>query len=166
MKDNRFELLLESIRKQTGLDFLERNRKVEYIEARSVFFYIIRKELDINDEAISFILSEMGYKFDRTTIRHSIVNFDVYYNSSNYCKELYEKNSFVYIKENNLIDNEFIIEDEEKNTFIHKKLDMVSVYEGGGFYKVYVPAFSLYIKRNADLVGLIKLINKLDKENE
>ncbi len=107
MKDN-VEMLFNNIEEQCGFNFLSKKKETSYVEARSVFFYILNKELGFKNNDISNMIKESGYLFDRTTILYSLNNFDIYYNTSDFCKKLYDSNYLFNIGKLDLINKGFI----------------------------------------------------------
>ena len=72
-----------------GFSLLEDCRRTELVEARSMVFYILNKEKRVTTDSIAKSLVKLGFIRDRSSITNSLLNFDAYYNSSEFARELY-----------------------------------------------------------------------------
>ena len=72
-----------------GLSLLQDSKITELVEARSVIYYILNKEKRVITQSISDSLVKLGFIRMRSAITHSILNFESYYNSSEFARKLY-----------------------------------------------------------------------------
>lgn len=91
MKTKEYQNVVKSIRDICGFDFLEKKKRADYVEARSVFYKILSMSGVITQRTSDLILENEGVFFDRVAIRHSLINFDMYYDSSKFVRDLYHQ---------------------------------------------------------------------------
>ena len=70
--------MAKEIKEVTGLNFLEKNRKTEYVEARSFFVHILKNYYKYRNKDIINIFNELGFAMDSATLCHSLKMFEVY----------------------------------------------------------------------------------------
>ena len=70
--------MAKEIKEVTGLNFLERNRKTEYVEARSFFVHILKNYHKYRNKDIINLFNELGFAMDSATLSHSLKMFEVY----------------------------------------------------------------------------------------
>ena len=70
--------MAKEIKEVTGLNFLEKNRKTEYVEARSFFVHILKNYYKYRNKDIINIFNELGFAMDSATLSHSLKMFEVY----------------------------------------------------------------------------------------
>ena len=70
--------MAREIKEVTGLNFLERNRKTEYVEARSFFVHILKNYHKYRNKDIINLFNELGFAMDSATLSHSLKMFEVY----------------------------------------------------------------------------------------
>tara|TARA_R110000772_G_scaffold27891_4_gene70727 strand:+ start:868 stop:1302 length:435 start_codon:yes stop_codon:yes gene_type:complete len=89
MDNKEYKRIVSKIREMCGFDFLDKRKTNNYVEARAVLYKML--EMDrLNTQHISNIILKNDKKFfNRTTIRHSLLNFEVYYTSSEFVRKLY-----------------------------------------------------------------------------
>ena len=74
----RGKILYKQIKEVTGLDILVHTRKVEYVEARALFNFILYNTYGLSLHKIALFYNENGKKYDHSTVLHSLRNFDIY----------------------------------------------------------------------------------------
>jgi len=74
----RAQILYKQIKEVTGLDILKHTRKVEYVEARALFNFILYNTYGWSLHKIATFYNENGKKYDHSTVLHSLRTFDVY----------------------------------------------------------------------------------------
>lgn len=74
----RGKILYKQIKEVTGLDILVHTRKVEYVEARALFNFILYNTYGWSLHKIALFYNESGKKYDHSTVLHSLRNFDIY----------------------------------------------------------------------------------------
>ena len=85
--------MAKEIKEVTGLNFLEKNRKTEYVEARSFFVHILKNYYKYRNKDIINIFNELGFAMDSATLCHSLKMFEVYErNNVRICAPYNEKN--------------------------------------------------------------------------
>lgn len=78
------EELSERVKKITGLNIFENTRKVEYIEARAMFNYILYNTYGYTLVRIARFYKMNGKNYDHATCLHSLKNFSIYERFSKY----------------------------------------------------------------------------------
>jgi len=89
MTNKEYNNIVNSLKDECGFNFLEKTKKLKYVEARAVFYKILDLSGVITQQASDLILENEGLFFDRVAIRHSLINFDMYYSSSKFVRRLY-----------------------------------------------------------------------------
>jgi len=84
-----YDTIVKKIKDKCKFDFLEKSRNRKHVEARSVLYKLMEMRGVITQASSDLILERDGVFFDRVTIRHSLANFDIYYDSSNFVRDLY-----------------------------------------------------------------------------
>jgi hypothetical protein len=74
----RAQILYKQIKEVTSLDILKHTRKVEYVEARALFNFILYNTYGWSLHKIATFYNENGKKYDHSTVLHSLRTFDVY----------------------------------------------------------------------------------------
>ena len=70
--------MAREIKEVTGLNFLEKNRKTEYVEARSFFVHILKNYYKYRNKDIINLFNDLGFAMDSATLCHSLKMFEVY----------------------------------------------------------------------------------------
>ena len=89
MMNKEYDTIVKKIKDKCKFDFLEKSRNRKHVEARSVLYKLMEMRGVITQASSDLILERDGVFFDRVTIRHSLANFDIYYDSSNFVRDLY-----------------------------------------------------------------------------
>tara|TARA_R110002020_G_scaffold38144_3_gene114957 strand:+ start:1907 stop:2368 length:462 start_codon:yes stop_codon:yes gene_type:complete len=76
--------IVNQVNKLAGLDILENTRQREYVEARSLVCFVLRKYLGLGLNRIAKFFKENGKNMHHATALHLIRNYDIY--------KLYNKN--------------------------------------------------------------------------
>lgn len=82
--------LFNFISNYLDVDLLEKTRKTEVVEARSLFNYILNKKYRVKVCNIVRFYKSKNRKIDHVTIIHSINKFKIYKDTSVFIEELYE----------------------------------------------------------------------------
>ena len=82
--------MAKEIKEVTGLNFLERNRKTEYVEARSFFVHILKNYYKYRNKDIINIFNDLGFAMDSATLCHSLKMFEVYERNNVRMQEWFE----------------------------------------------------------------------------
>jgi len=89
MRNKEYDTIVKKIKDKCKFDFLEKSRNRKHVEARAVMYKLMEMRGVITQASSDLILERSGVFFDRVTIRHSLANFDIYYDSSNFTRDLY-----------------------------------------------------------------------------
>lgn len=81
--------IIEKAESICGFSILENSRTNDLIEARSVIYQVLNKEKRITTDSISKSLARLGFTRNRSSVTHSLLNFNAYYKSSEFTRELY-----------------------------------------------------------------------------
>ena len=82
--------MAKEIKEVTGLNFLEKNRKTEYVEARSFFVHILKNYHKYRNKDIINLFNELGFAMDSATLSHSLKMFEVYERNNVRMQEWFE----------------------------------------------------------------------------
>ena len=82
--------MAKEIKEVTGLNFLEKNRKTEYVEARSFFVHILKNYYKYRNKDIINLFNELGFAMDSATLSHSLKMFEVYERNNVRMQEWFE----------------------------------------------------------------------------
>tara|TARA_E500000318_G_scaffold80196_1_gene75277 strand:- start:3285 stop:3722 length:438 start_codon:yes stop_codon:yes gene_type:complete len=82
--------IAKEVKKITGLNFLEKNRKIEYVEARSFFVHILKNYYKLRNRDIINIFNELGFKMDSATLCHAINMFEIYEHNNTRMQEWFD----------------------------------------------------------------------------
>ena len=82
--------MAKEIKEVTGLNFLEKNRKTEYVEARSFFVHILKNYYKYRNKDIINIFNDLGFAMDSATLCHSLKMFEVYERNNVRMQEWFE----------------------------------------------------------------------------
>ena len=91
IKDNVFKDLVDNIRLKCGFNFIEKKRDSKYVEARSIMYKILKEDHGFTFQLIADKLMSIGYDFKLSSVRHGYTTFSMYYDFSEYTKNLYLK---------------------------------------------------------------------------
>lgn len=130
-----------------GFNILEKTRQRNYIEARSVLYYVLNKENGFTTQYIADLLSLKGYYYNRSNITHSINNFKIYCNYSEFCKNLY-----LQISDNAVVFDGKVREKSELELYL-EKLDVSFHSELLEAVKLKVDSFSWKLKNNYEIIN-------------
>lgn len=70
--------IAKEVRDVTGINFLDKNRQTEYVEARSFFVHILKNYYKLRNKDIIIIFNNLGFNMDSATLTHAIKMFEVY----------------------------------------------------------------------------------------
>ena len=89
MNNKEYDTIVKKLKDRCKFDFLEKRSKRKHTEARAVLYKLMEMRGVITQASSDLILERSGVFFDRVTIRYSLANFDMYYNYSNFVRDLY-----------------------------------------------------------------------------
>jgi hypothetical protein len=75
MEDKAIEIA-ERIKLAIGIDVFEKNRKQPIVDVRSMYCYMLRKDLNFTLHKIKDIFKSQGKQFDHSSVHHNVVLFD------------------------------------------------------------------------------------------
>lgn len=82
----------KDIEKYYNINLTINSRKTKYVVLRTLFFYICKNLLDLNDQFLEdWVLRNKGLKRDRSSIYCSLTKMDLYLKNYPYVGELYYK---------------------------------------------------------------------------
>lgn len=73
---NKAELLGAEINSTLGLNLYENSRKLEIVDARSIYCYILHKEMNYTLYQVRDSLRAKGKNYDHSTVMHSVKMFE------------------------------------------------------------------------------------------
>lgn len=77
MKENKISQISEVINSSLNVNIFENSRKREVVDARSLFCYILRKDLKLTLITIRDIFRANGKHYDHASVMHSVKTYDV-----------------------------------------------------------------------------------------
>ena len=75
MEDKAIEIA-ERIKSAIGIDVFEKNRKQPIVDVRSMYCYMLRKDLNFTLHKIKDIFKSQGKQFDHSSVHHNVVLFE------------------------------------------------------------------------------------------
>jgi hypothetical protein len=75
MEDKAIEIA-ERIKLAIGIDVFEKNRKQPIVDVRSMYCYMLRKDLNFTLHKIKDIFKSQGKQFDHSSVHHNVVLFE------------------------------------------------------------------------------------------
>jgi len=75
MEDKAIEIA-EKIKSTIGIDVFEKNRKQPVVDVRSMYSYILRKDLNFTLHKIKDIFKSQGKQFDHSSVHHNVVLYE------------------------------------------------------------------------------------------
>jgi chromosomal replication initiation ATPase DnaA len=88
MKENKISQISEIINLTLNVNIFENSRKREVVDARSLFCYILRKDLKLTLITIRDIFRANGKHYDHASVLHSVKIYDVVLINNKYYEEL------------------------------------------------------------------------------
>tara|TARA_Y100000385_G_scaffold240740_1_gene256784 strand:+ start:6133 stop:6561 length:429 start_codon:yes stop_codon:yes gene_type:complete len=82
--------IAKEVKDVTGINFLQKKRDQEYVEARSFFVHILRHYYKLRNKDIIKIFNQLGFNMDNATLTHSIRMFEVYEHNNARMKEWFD----------------------------------------------------------------------------
>lgn len=81
---------LKKYSKLTGFDIYNTSRRTEIIALKTLFYYILKNDVHMNDNQISDFYSAKGLNVNRSSIYHSLSKFEMYYDDFNVIQEYHK----------------------------------------------------------------------------
>lgn len=72
------DYISELVNLVSGLDIFKNTRRTQYIEARSLFYKIMKEDYGATYEAIRDYMKSKGKSCDHSTVIHSVKEYDIY----------------------------------------------------------------------------------------
>ena len=82
--------IAKEVKKITGVNFLEKKRQTEYVEARSFFVHILKNYYELRNRDIIIIFNNLGFDMDSATLCHAIKMFEVYEHNNRRMQEWFD----------------------------------------------------------------------------
>jgi len=82
--------IAKEVKKITGVNFLEKKRQTEYVEARSFFVHILKNYYKLRNKDIIIIFNELGFNMDSATLCHAVKMFEVYEQNNKRMQEWFD----------------------------------------------------------------------------
>ena len=82
--------IAKEVKKITGINFLEKKRQTEYVEARSFFVHILKNYYKLRNRDIIIIFNNLGFDMDSATLCHAIKMFEVYEHNNRRMQEWFD----------------------------------------------------------------------------
>ena len=89
------DFVADSVCKLTRINIFKDTRKLEYVEARSLFYYILKNDYGTTYKFIQNYMTERGKPVHHATILHSIESYELY---SRYDENLLRSRDFILNK--------------------------------------------------------------------
>ena len=82
--------IAKEVKKKTGINFLEKKRQTEYVEARAFFVHILRNYYKLRNKDIIIIFNQLGFNMDSATLCHALKMFEVYEHNNKRMQEWFD----------------------------------------------------------------------------
>jgi len=82
--------IAKEVKKITGINFLEKKRQTEYVEARAFFVHILRNYYKLRNKDIIIIFNQLGFNMDSATLCHALKMFEVYEHNNKRMQEWFD----------------------------------------------------------------------------
>ena len=74
--------IIKDVKNITGVNFFQKKRAMEYVEARSFFVHILKNYYKLRNKDIIDLFNAMGFPMDSATLCHSLKMFEIYNNNN------------------------------------------------------------------------------------
>ena len=69
--------IAKEVKNITDVNFLEKKRQTEYVEARSFFVHILKNYYKLRNKDIINVFNNLGFRMDSATLCHAVKMFEV-----------------------------------------------------------------------------------------
>ena len=83
--------IAKEVKNITDVNFLEKKRQTEHVEARSFFVHILKNYYKLRNRDIINVFNNLGFKMDSATLCHAVKMFEVYETNNMRMQEWFDK---------------------------------------------------------------------------